>query len=154
MPSATGLRFDDHPGFHKAALATALGATAGAAASAVGPQLIAGVPASIVGALVGIAAGLSWAEPTRSLARTGARLIAIAGGVAAAALAGTWMLAPLALAAVLIVGAPRARLLWVAPMSALAALAAVWAAQRVEGAGALATWGRRRSTRPRARSWA
>ena len=139
MPSATGLSFDDHPGFHTAALATALGATAGAAVSGLGPQVVAGVPASIVGAMVGIAAGLSWAE-RGSAVRLGARLVAVAGGVAAAGVAGTWVIAPLALALILTIGTARARLLWSAPIAVLAAMAAVWAAQRVEGAAALTTW--------------
>ena len=140
MPAATGLGFDDHPGFHRVALATGLGATAGAALSALGPATIGGVPASVVGALVGMTAGLAWAEPGRSAARTGARLIAIAGGIGAAVVAGSWLVAPLALAAVLVIGAPRARLAAVVPVAALAALAAVWAARRVEDAAALATW--------------
>ncbi len=140
MPAATGLAFDDHPGFHRLALATGGAATLGAAVAALGPATIAGVPGSIVGALVGIAAGLSWAERPTSALRMGARLCAIAAGVGAASLAGSWTLTPLALAAVLIIGAPRARLAWAAPIAALAAAAAVWAADRVLGAAALASW--------------
>ena len=100
MPAATGLAFDDHPGFHRVALATGGAATVGAAAAALGPATIAGVPGSVVGALVGIAAGLSWAERPTSALRMGARLCAIAAGVGAASVAGSWALTPLALAAV------------------------------------------------------
>lgn len=140
MPAATGLGFDDHAGFHRVALGAGGGATVGAAAAALGPAAIAGVPAAIVGALVGMAAGLGWAERPSSALRMGARLCAIAAGVGAASLVGSWTLTPLALAAVLIIGAPRARLAWAAPIAALAAVAAVWAAERVLGAAALASW--------------
>jgi hypothetical protein len=140
MPAATGLGFDDHAGFHRVALGAGSGATLGAAAAALGPAAVAGVPASIVGALVGIAAGMGWAERPTSALRIGARLCAIAAGVGAASVIGSWTLTPLALAAVLIIGAPRARLAWAAPVAALAAVAAVWAAERVLGAAALASW--------------
>jgi hypothetical protein len=140
MPAATGLGFDDHAGFHRVALGAGSGATLGAAAAALGPAAVAGVPASIVGALVGIAAGMGWAERPTSALRIGARLCAIAAGVGAASVIGSWTVTPLALAAVLIIGAPRARLAWAAPVAALAAVAAVWAAERVLGAAALASW--------------
>jgi hypothetical protein len=140
MPAATGLGFDDHAGFHRVALGAGSGATLGAAAAALGPAAVAGVPASIVGALVGIAAGMGWAERPTSALRIGARLCAIAAGVGTASVIGSWTVTPLALAAVLIIGAPRARLAWAAPVAALAAVAAVWAAERVLGAAALASW--------------
>ena len=125
MPAATGLAFDDHPGFHRVALATGGAATVGAAAAALGPATIAGWEAF---------------ERFSDPLRMGARLCAIAAGVGAASVAGSWALTPLALAAVLIIGAPRARLAWAAPIAALAAAAAVWAADRVLGAAALASW--------------
>ena len=148
MPAATGLGFDDHAGFHRVALGAGSGATLGAAAAALGPAAVAGVPASIVGALVGIAAGMGWAERPTSALRIGARLCAIAAGVGAASVIGSWTLTPLALAAVLIIGAPRARLAWAAPVAALAAVAAVWAAERVSAPRRWRAGRRRRSTRP------
>ncbi|MBE7448856.1 MAG: hypothetical protein HS111_08175 [Kofleriaceae bacterium] len=79
----TALRFVDHPAFHRASIATALGAAAGAAgATALAGPLGLAAPA-LVGGVVGALAGLSWAETGRSAGRTGLRL----AGAAAAGLA-------------------------------------------------------------------
>src|SRR5262249_33310435 len=104
------LQFDDHPGFQREFLATAIGAAVmGAAAALVPSAAVAGLPAVAVGSMVGAAAGLSWAERPRSPLRLGARLVAIAAGLGVAALARSPWIAPLALGAVIAIGSSRAR---------------------------------------------
>jgi len=133
--------FDDHPGFQREFVATALGAAALGAAAAVMPAAgVAGLPAVAVGAMVGAALGLSWAEAPRSAQRLGARLVAVAAGLAVAAVAGIPWIAPLALGLVVAIGAPRSRALVAIGAGLAAALVAAWAARRTAMASELSDW--------------
>ena len=135
------LTFDDHPGFQREFLATAVGAAAMGAAGALVPSAgVAGLPAVAVGSLVGAAAGLSWAEAPRSALRLGLRLVAIAGGLGAAAAVGSPWVAPLALGLVIAIGASRSRALIAGGAALAAALVAAWAARRTAAASELSAW--------------
>jgi hypothetical protein len=127
------LRFEDHVGFHRAALAAMVGGAVGGVAGGVaelGP---------VAGATVGLAAGLSWAERPWSGADTGLRMAVVAGVVALAATISPAVL-PFGLIGALAIGAPRARLVLAAAVAVGAAFIAVWAGHRADAAAALATW--------------
>jgi hypothetical protein len=127
------LRFEDHVGFHRAALAAMVGGAVGGVAGGVaelGP---------VAGATVGLAAGLSWAERPWSGADTGLRMAVVAGVVALAATISPAVL-PFGLIGALAIGAPRARLVAAAAVAVGAAFVAVWAGHRADAAAALSTW--------------
>lgn len=137
----SGLRFDDHPGFQREFVATAIGAAVmGAGAALLPSAAVAGIPAVATGAMVGAAAGLSWAERPWSPLRLGVRLAAIAAGLGVAAATGVTWVAPMALAIVIAVGASRARALVAAGAAVAAALVAAWVARRTAGAAELGAW--------------
>ncbi|MCL4223727.1 MAG: hypothetical protein KJZ91_04550 [Myxococcales bacterium] len=130
----TALRFVDHPAFHRASIATALGAAAGAAgATALAGPLGLAAPA-LVGGVVGALAGLSWAETGRSAGRTGLRLCAAAAGLALLATGQPAAAVALALALGLAIGSGRRRAAVVGVAGAVAGLVAAWASTRVMGA--------------------
>lgn len=125
------LTFADHPGFHRAAAAIGGGAAAGALVTGA----VSGEPA--LGALVGVATALAVVEQARPLVACAALAVAV-GAVGFAALSPAAL--PLGLAAVLVLGAPRARVPLVAAVALAAAFAAAWAGQRADAAAALASW--------------
>jgi hypothetical protein len=143
MPLVPGLRFEDHPGFHRAFVATAIGAGGAGAVAALGPATIAGVSAPIFAAVVGAAAGLSWAERPFRAWRIGVRLVTVAAIGAAAGVLNAPALVATGLVAVLMIGTtPRTGMRWwfTTAAAVVAGVVATWAARRAGTASAMSTW--------------
>jgi hypothetical protein len=132
----TTVRFHDHPGFHREALAGAVGAAvvgAGWAALSSSPW------AALQGGAVGLALGLGALRGKTRALHTGLALVAVAVGLGAVELgAGRWGLAAM-VAAIAALHVPARHIPWAAAAGLVLGYAGAWAGARIGLASELAS---------------